>query len=47
VECRWVIECKLWKGRVEKKDVLTLSAGRRVDRYPDKRALCASGPSGL
>ena len=26
VECRWVIECKLWKGRVEKKDVLTLKS---------------------
>jgi len=24
IECRWVIECKLWKGHVEKKDVLTL-----------------------
>ena len=24
IECRWVIECKLWKGHVKKKDVLTL-----------------------
>jgi hypothetical protein len=24
VDCRWVIECKLWKGRVEKADVLVL-----------------------
>ena len=24
IPCRWVIECKLWKGHVKKKDVLTL-----------------------
>ena len=24
IECRWVVECKLWKGHVEKENVLTL-----------------------
>jgi hypothetical protein len=24
VECRWIVECKLWKGQVEKENVLTL-----------------------
>jgi hypothetical protein len=26
VECRWVVECKLWKKRVEKEKVLTLKS---------------------
>lgn len=26
VECQWIIECKLWKKRVEKKDILTLKS---------------------
>ena len=25
-ECRWIIECKLWKGRVKKENVLTLKS---------------------
>lgn len=26
IECRWIVECKLWKNRVEKENVLTLKA---------------------